>query len=128
MLKEYIPSCIEEVVDYSLVYDDGIGNGFWFPCDKEGNLLPGVTDAARENQSFCFRHPERYTRWNKVVERRRDERTSPVGICECGAKIDLYDSYLGACECPGCGKWYNLFGQELLPPENWQEDCQQPHE
>lgn len=119
MLTKYIPPHVEITVDYFLVYDDGIGNGFWFPCDKEGKLLPDVPDTARKNQIFCFRHPERYTRWNKVIEESRSYRTPPTGVCECGERFELHDTYQGACECPGCGKWYNLFGQELLPPEEW---------
>jgi hypothetical protein len=29
---------------------------------------------------------------------------------------------MGANECPHCGQWYNVFGQELLPPDQWEED------
>ena len=36
--------------------------------------------------------------------------------------VYLYDRYRAACQCPKCGRWYNLFGQELLPPEMWEED------
>ena len=43
------------------------------------------------------------------------------GICVCGAEVylDRDNSYLAAVQCPKCGKWYNLFGQELLPPDEW---------
>ncbi len=33
--------------------------------------------------------------------------------CRCGQKFFLTNDYLGACSCPKCGSWYNLFGQEL---------------
>ena len=36
--------------------------------------------------------------------------------------VELWDQYYGACQCPECGKWYNLFGQSLLPPDCWEED------
>ncbi len=39
--------------------------------------------------------------------------------CRCGQDIQLFDQYLGASECPHCGQWHNLFGQELLPPDQW---------
>ena len=43
--------------------------------------------------------------------------------CEnCGTEFDLTDEYYGACQCPECGQWYNLFGQTLLPPDEWEED------
>lgn len=29
---------------------------------------------------------------------------------------------MGACQCPKCGKWYNIFGQALLDPEFWEDD------
>lgn len=35
--------------------------------------------------------------------------------------IDLWDEYLGACECPNCGRWYNIMGQELNPPSTWRD-------
>lgn len=43
------------------------------------------------------------------------------GTCSCGREVFLWDQYQGACECE-CGKWYNLFGQELVPPEYWHDD------
>lgn len=50
------------------------------------------------------------------------ERPCAIGECKCGAEVPLMDQYMGACECPGCGQWYNLSGQELLPPEEWGYD------
>lgn len=42
-----------------------------------------------------------------------------MAVCECGETFPLVAQYLGACECPGCGTWYNVFGQELNPVETW---------
>lgn len=42
-----------------------------------------------------------------------------TGECECGETVTLYNQYLGACECPKCGRWYNIWGQELNPPHTW---------
>ena len=39
--------------------------------------------------------------------------------CECGKVIELYDQYLGASECPHCGRWHNLFGELLNDPSTW---------
>lgn len=45
-----------------------------------------------------------------------------IGICDiCGADVELYDGYMGACQCPKCGQWYNMAGQQLVPPEQWEE-------
>ena len=50
----------------------------------------------------------------------KDGCTEPAtGVCECGHRIALWDEYMGACECPHCGRWYNLFGQELNHPDTW---------
>lgn len=126
MLKSYTPSQWTEKTEYQLVFDDGRGNGMAFDCDADGNVFPWADDAVEEvrrrNIADCMAHPEKYVRYNKVVAHTKNCKEPPVGLCECGEEFPMYNEYMGACECPGCGKWYNLFGQELLPPENWEED------
>ena len=53
----------------------------------------------------------------------RDMRTHTcnIGKCECGNEVMLMDQHMGAAECPECGQWYNLFGQKLKPPEDWED-------
>ncbi len=82
-----------------------------------------------------FQVPEAEKIWNSLLEQvKNGELTGPVvnefqriytkpavGRCECGAEVELRNQYMGACECSGCGRWYNLFGQELLPPEQWEQ-------
>ena len=46
------------------------------------------------------------------------------GICNCGNRIDLTDDYYAACQCPICGQWWNLSGQELRPPHEWEEQLE----
>ena len=42
-----------------------------------------------------------------------------VAICECGREITLdYDAQ----ECEHCGRLHNMFGQELLPRNMWEEN------
>jgi len=41
--------------------------------------------------------------------------------CECGKESELYSHHLGACQCPYCGRWHNLFGQELIDPYFWED-------
>lgn len=121
MLKNYVPSDWETVTDHTLVFDDGRGNGLCFYCDEDGNLLD-PNPAALRNLEWAKGHPENYVRAGKFIHRERRIRTPAHGTCECGQEILLVSDYMGACNCPNCGRWYNLFGQELLPPEQWEED------
>lgn len=121
MLRNITPSETKVVREYELAFDDGEGNGFGFPCDKDGNLMPDLHECAVKNYHDCMEHPEKFRRWNKVVTYTRRYREPARGTCVCGREVELYDQYYGACECE-CGRWYNLFGQELLPPEHWQDD------
>ena len=119
MLMNYKPSEVEIVEQFSLVFDDGMGNGFSFPCTEAGEPLPDLHPCAVKNLKNCMNHPEEFVRFNEVVHEERRSRTSPHGTCSCGEEIYLYDQYLGGCQCPKCGRWYNLFGQELNPVETW---------
>lgn len=120
MLKNFTRSERKEVVEYGLVFDDGENNGYSFRCDENGVLPVDMPVAAQKNYAFCMEHPEKFVRFNKVVAFYRSFREPPHGLCECGREVYLYDQYLGACECE-CGRWYNLFGQELNHPSKWSE-------
>ena len=95
------------------------GCGFSFNCDEAGELNR-ENKAQMENYTYALSHPEQFEDRGRVRYQR--EYMEPAqGICACGARVVLNNQYLGACECPGCGQWYNLFGQELLPPELWED-------
>lgn len=110
----------EEVVKvyYDLVFDDGHGNGFWFPCDKDGNVEE-LNEGAQENYEFCLKNRDNFVRKGEVIKEVRRWRENNSGTCECGEVIELFNQYLGACECPNCGRWYNIFGTELNNPSTW---------
>lgn len=110
---------------YELCFDDGRGNGFAFPCDEKGKVNQDIPDAARINYKFCIEHPQRFLRWNKVVKNKHTYRENPTGLCSCGNVIELWNEYYGTCECPYCGKWYNVFGQELKSPDLWEEETEE---
>lgn len=120
MIKDYAPARYVTITDHELVFDDGHNNGYGFPCDESGHLLPGLAGAAVENYNWCMTHPEKFVRWNRIISLKRRYRENATGRCSCGERIELWDAYKGACDCPRCGRWYNLFGQELLPPEHWE--------
>lgn len=122
MLRDYKSATYETVCWQELCFDDGHGNGFVFPCDAKGNpLLTRMQPEAIENYHFCMAHPEKFKRWNVVDEREERMRINATGRCICGEFIELWNQYMGACECPKCGRWYNLYGQELNPPETWED-------
>lgn len=124
MLKNYTQAEWKTLVEYELVFDDGSNNGFGFPCDRDGKLIESEEQnpVAHENYRRCMKHPEQFDRFNEVVRRERRYREPGHGTCICGAEVELYDQYYGACQCPECGRWYNLYGQSLLPPEQWERD------
>lgn len=121
MLSNLVPVTYHTQVDYDLVFDNGQGNGFAFPCTADGELLPEINPAAYVSYLWCMQSPSSFKRFNKVVERKYRIREDAHGTCTCGCEVWLIDQYCGACQCPDCGRWYNLFGQELMPPEQWEE-------
>ena len=122
MIQNYTPSQYREVIEYSKVFDDGRRNGFSFPCDENGTVLNDLNPDALKNYAWCLENPDRFVRFNKVIKESWAVRDDAHGTCHCGNEVYLCDEYYGACQCDKCGQWYNLFGQELLPPEDWQDN------
>ena len=120
----------EEVKEFRLAYEDRQGDGFSFPCDKQGSILwekCSSPEATKKSLDFCKSHPERWT--GKSGEVVALIRRSRYGICpQCGRRVYLggsgWAAYLGTAECE-CGQWYNAFGQALRPPEEW-DDLDEP--
>lgn len=119
MIKDFVQGELKTEIRCNLVFDDGHNNGFMFPCSESG--IPILNDCSQKNYEFCIAHPEKFVRFNKVVNETQQYRENNRGTCSCGKKIELYDEYMGACQCPKCGQWYNIFGQELNPPSMWEE-------
>lgn len=78
-----------------------------FPCER-----------ARANYLYCLEHPEEYED-RGIVCQKQSYWQEARAICECGKEILLHDTYIGAGQCKYCGRWHNLAGQELKPPEYW---------
>lgn len=102
--------------------------GYSFVVDEKGNFIKDpIYDNAEADRNY------RLCKAGKMlddgvaivdegIERKtRSYHTNAIGRCKCGKEIELYDAYMGACECPKCGQWYNMFGQELVSPEYWDE-------
>lgn len=121
MLKNMTSRERKTIVRFELVFDDGHNCGFGFPCDESGNLM-NLNDDAKKNLEWCKAHPEKFVRVNEVVTIRQTYTEPAHGTCICGATVILENQYYGACQCPECGRWYNLFGQSLLSPDQWVDD------
>ena len=120
MLKNITRRQRKTFFEYRRDFDYGDGSGFCFDCDKDGNLLP-MPEAAMRNYQECLAHPERFETFNKVIRIEHTYTENAHGTCICGRDVELYDQYRGACQCE-CGRWYNLFGQELIDPRYWEDD------
>lgn len=56
-----------------------------------------------------------------IEEEVKESRHVRYGICpRCGRRVYL-GGYMGMTECE-CGQWYNVFGQALKPPEDWDKE------
>lgn len=116
----------EEVKEFCLVYEDVHGSGYSFPCDEKGNILwdkcPSP-EAIKKSLANAKARQEEWTGKNgevvTLVSRNR------YGICPCcGHRVYFggsgWAAYTGTAKCE-CGQWYNVFGQALKPPEDWEE-------
>jgi hypothetical protein len=94
------------------------GNGYSFPCNKDGSL--DTTDQFyefwKDNFQLCLDHPEKYEDRGCVVEKQSYMEPAYVQ-CSCGEKLYLNKDI----QCK-CGQWYNRFGQALLPPKYWDDE------
>ena len=122
MIEIINPRHTEEIVDYRIEFTDEDGNGCSFPCYEIGTLLPFATDATAKNYQNSLAHPEMFAIYNEFKTYKREITIPAVARCHCGSNVTLENQYQGACECPECGRWYNLFGQELCHPDGWEQD------
>ena len=121
MLQNYTPVRHYTVKEYRLTFYYDRNSGCAFPCDEHGNLLDDLTDDAIENYKWCMEHPEKFALFNEVIKHEYMTYDNAHGTCDCGNEVELFNEYMGACQCEKCGQWYNLFGQKLLPPTMWNE-------
>ncbi|WP_027406137.1 hypothetical protein [Anaerovibrio sp. RM50] len=123
MLKNIVRPEEEKIVEHvvEFYYEDGQG-GYSFPCDENGKPdFDDMTEGAIKNYHMCMDNPQKFGSYNKMRTRVRYFKPSSYGTCHCGNTVYFENEYMGACQCDKCGQWYNLFGQELLPPEQWGE-------
>lgn len=126
MLKIIQPRTSRQVVEHYIEFTDEEGSGFIFPTDLSGKIIydedPEIAKAQRDNYDYAMAHKERFTcQYNEFVTRKYTVTDNAVGRCHCGEEVELYDQYQGACACPKCGQWYNIYGQSLIDPEYWED-------
>ena len=109
------------VTDYYLefFYKDDPNAGFCFPANKDGTpAFDKMCQSAVDNYKRCLTD-DRLT--EEEFTTNTHTYTEPaVGKCSCGREVVLDSDYMGAVRCE-CGRWYNLFGQELRDPEYWED-------
>lgn len=120
------------VVQYTreFLYKESLGrSGFTFPCDKDGHILDEqMTEEAWANYGQCMAHPERFQEFNVLAQDSRIIQPDPELVCKCGHRFSLSgDGYYMAWQCPECGQWYNMSGDELVPPSEWQEPLEEDY-
>lgn len=119
IIKEITPEVITEYT-IEFLYKDDPNAGFAFPALPNGE--PDFQHMQKEailNYNNCL-NDDRLDGPEFKVEK-REYMNPAVGKCSCGREVILEADYLGATQC-GCGRWYNLFGQELRDPRYWEED------
>lgn len=123
MLKDIVESQWITDVTYSREFTRKDTSGFSFPCDEHGNVFPFEYEEAQRNYERCLANESEFDlEFNEFRRWKNTYREPAHGTCVCGEEVYLINEYMGACECPKCGRWYNLFGQELLPPDQWESD------
>lgn len=109
---------VERTIEFT--YADGC-SGFSFDIDSNGKPIFKCQEA-KDNFDYAMAHPELFPDEFNVLKVRRRTYIEPAhGRCRCGEEVILIDQYQGACPCPKCGQWYNLYGQELIDPEYWND-------
>ena len=119
IIKERTPITNKEYY-IEFKYKDGPEAGFCFPADASGKpIFASMTPEAKANYEACL-IDERLTEGEFTVHEWTYIEPA-IGQCSCGAEVVLDSDYAGAVSCE-CGRWYNLFGQELKDPEYWERD------
>jgi hypothetical protein len=119
IVRERTPEIITECY-IEFKYKDDPDAGFCFPATHYGDPdFDRMSDEACANYQACLTD-NRLTE-EEFVKHKWTYMNPALGICSCGKEVVLDCDHAGAVRCE-CGKWYNLFGQELLDPEYWEED------
>ena len=119
IIKERTPEVIKEYY-IEFKYKDDPEAGFCFPANRRGApKFSSMPPEAIRNYEACL--TDKRLTAGEFVTRTHTYINPAVGLCSCGKEVVLDSDYQGAVRCD-CGRWYNLFGQELRDPKYWEED------
>ncbi len=119
IIKERTPETIREYY-IEFKYKDDPEAGFCFPATCHGDPdFARMTSEALANYEACLTD-KRLTE-GEFTKHKWTYTHPAIGVCSCGKDVVLDSDYAGAVRCD-CGRWYNLFGQELRDPKYWEED------
>lgn len=119
IVKNRTPETIREYyIEYK--YKDDPEAGFCFPATCHGDPdFSRMTSEALANYEACLTD-KRLTE-AEFTKHEWTYMNPAIGVCSCGRDVVLECDHSGAVQCE-CGRWYNLFGQELKDPKYWEED------
>lgn len=101
-------------------YKDDPEAGFSFPATCHGDPdFPSMGSEMLANYEACL--SDKSLTEGEFTKHEWTYIEPALGLCSCGKEVVLDCGHDGAVQCE-CGKWYNLFGQELLDPKYWEED------
>ena len=105
-----------KVLDFEHI--DGQDKG-WYSFRADDNWNPafdsGYDDLQKKSYERCLANPN-FVGPFKHYDTRIDEIPTLIK-CECGKEVEVWGNYMGASECPHCGRWHNTWGQLLKDPE-----------
>ena len=98
-------------------YDDSELGGMVaaFACTPSGR--PSKLTPAQQATWDRYANDPRYEFSHVEVEEKTY--TPTVVKCNCGTHVEIYSD---ADDCPTCHQVYNLWGQELAPPSQWERE------
>jgi hypothetical protein len=127
MLEIISPRHTEIITERVHEWLDKTGNfGHSYPVDENdnytGNCEEGRANFLKDKAAIEIKALDGTLLIDQGVKvEKRYFTANAVGKCHCGQQFELVrDYYYGAIDCPKCGQWYNMAGQELLPPDEWE--------
>lgn len=95
-------------------------SGWQFDVNQDGEYKPMAKEVA-ESLQYCLDNPDKVR--DEGIKKYYRRWTEPAILeCDCGEQVPLEGFTNGASQCPVCGRWYNMFGQELSGPYGSDEE------
>ena len=110
---------VEEVEHYIFYeYAEELDSGFMFPCNQDGVIdFNSMEQVALDNYEKC--ESGEYEVVYQGLRRSINRYSEPaIGKCSCGQEVALESN---TNQCESCHSYYNMGGQELRDPREWEE-------